>query len=291
MELTQVQREILTALINIQRRKGRAVKGDEIAVVVDRNPGTIRNQMQSLKALRLVEGVPGPKGGYRSTAAAYEVLNLSSNDQVIDVPVIKNGLVVEGITANEITFATVMNPDRCTGTVQIIGNIRDFDVGEDIVIGPTPVNRLFIKGIIAGRDDTSNRLIFDVSDLVSVPKMPVRDVARPAITVGPDTSLKEVSAMMINAGVQEALVKSNNELQGLINLESIVKAVSNNEINTSAKDVMITDYPTIDADSPLYKVVRAISSKTGTSQLVVIESGQPWGIIENRDLIQALIFA
>ena len=30
---------------------------------MSRNPGTIRNQMQSLRSLGLVKGVPGPRGG------------------------------------------------------------------------------------------------------------------------------------------------------------------------------------------------------------------------------------
>ena len=42
MDLTPVQRDILTALINIYRVEGRAVKGEEIAELIDRNPGTIR---------------------------------------------------------------------------------------------------------------------------------------------------------------------------------------------------------------------------------------------------------
>ena len=57
MDLTPIQRDILTALINTRRGEGRAVKGEEIAELIDRNPGTIRNQMQSLKALNQVEGV------------------------------------------------------------------------------------------------------------------------------------------------------------------------------------------------------------------------------------------
>ena len=82
MDLTTVQRDILTALINIHRVEGRAVKGEEIAELIDRNPGTIRNQMQSLKALNLVEGVPGPKGGYKATGAAYEALNIETTGDV-----------------------------------------------------------------------------------------------------------------------------------------------------------------------------------------------------------------
>jgi predicted transcriptional regulator len=51
VELTVIQREILSALINLFREKGRAIKGEEISERIDRNPGTVRNQMQSLKAL------------------------------------------------------------------------------------------------------------------------------------------------------------------------------------------------------------------------------------------------
>jgi len=71
IELTSSQKSILTALINLYGEQEDAVKGEAIAEEVDRNPGTIRNQMQSLKALQLVEGVPGPKGGYKPTSNAY----------------------------------------------------------------------------------------------------------------------------------------------------------------------------------------------------------------------------
>ena len=64
MKLTSVQREVLMTLMDIfHRSKGDAIKGDKIANVIGKNPGTIRNQMQSLKALGPVDGVPGPRGG------------------------------------------------------------------------------------------------------------------------------------------------------------------------------------------------------------------------------------
>jgi transcriptional regulator len=54
MELTQVDRDILTALINIYRREDRPVKAEKIAELIDRHPGTVRNRMPSLEALNLV---------------------------------------------------------------------------------------------------------------------------------------------------------------------------------------------------------------------------------------------
>ena len=46
MELTPIQKDIIIALINLQRQKDRAIKGEEIAELIQRNSGTIRNQMQ-----------------------------------------------------------------------------------------------------------------------------------------------------------------------------------------------------------------------------------------------------
>ena len=50
--LTSVQKEILQTLINLyQSANGGSIKGEDIAEIMSRNPGTIRNQMQSLRSL------------------------------------------------------------------------------------------------------------------------------------------------------------------------------------------------------------------------------------------------
>src|SRR5512146_2027622 len=102
VELTVIQREILSALINLFREKGRAIKGEEISERIDRNPGTVRNQMQSLKALGLVEGVPGPKGGYKATGSAYQALNLTAVEREADVAIYRNGERVPNTNVAEI---------------------------------------------------------------------------------------------------------------------------------------------------------------------------------------------
>lgn len=82
-KLTLVQRETLTALITLYSERGESVRGEDIAEFINRNPGTIRNQMQMMKSLGLVDGVPGPKGGYKPTINAYEAVN-------IDLPDVEN---------------------------------------------------------------------------------------------------------------------------------------------------------------------------------------------------------
>jgi len=285
MDLTPVQRDILTALINIHRREGRAVKGEEIAELIDRNPGTIRNQMQSLKALNLVEGVPGPKGGYRATGSAYEALSLDATGDVVVVPVLRNGVTVEGATASEIVFNKVMKTHECGGLVRIIGNIRDFNVGDEIEIGPTPVNKLYIRGKILGRDDTMSRLIFDVTEMISVPKVPVKSSARRLVHISPGSSIQEAAKILINNGVQEALVDDSSP--GLVSMTDITRAVADGKVDQKVSEIMTRGFLTIESEQPIYEAIN-ILGKNGASQLVVSESGALWGVVTPADLIKSI---
>jgi predicted transcriptional regulator len=285
MDLTPVQRDILTALINIHRVEGRAVKGEEIAELIDRNPGTIRNQMQSLKALNLVEGVPGPKGGYKATGSAYEALSIDATGDVVTVPVLRNGVLVEGATASEIVFNKVMHSQQCDGVIRVIGNIRDFDIGDEIEVGPTPVNKLYIRGKIVGRDDTMSRLILQIKEMISVPKVAVKKIARRAVRIPPGISLQEASRILVHNGVHEALVEDSSP--GLINLEDVARAVADGKINQEVKEIMTRGFLTIDSNEPIYEAIKMLG-RTGADQLVVSENDALWGIVTPNDIVKSL---
>jgi len=285
MDLTPVQRDILTALINIHRVEGRAVKGEEIAELIDRNPGTIRNQMQSLKALNLVEGVPGPKGGYKATGSAYEALSIDAIGDVVTVPVLRNGVLVEGATASEIIFNKVMHSQQCDGVIRVIGNIRDFNIGDEIEVGPTPVNKLYIRGKIVGRDDTMSRLILQIKEMISVPKVAVKKIARRAVRIPPGISLQEASRILVHNGVHEALVEDSSP--GLINLEDVARAVADGKINQEVREIMTRGFLTIDSNEPIYEAIKMLG-KTGANQLVVSEDNALWGIVTPNDIVKSL---
>jgi len=96
------------------------VKGREIAELIDRNPGTIRNQMQSLKALGLAEAVPGPRGGYKATAEANQILDLDHGGEEVAVPVVRNDVTVGGVSASEIAFNKVMCSQQCGSVPKLL---------------------------------------------------------------------------------------------------------------------------------------------------------------------------
>jgi hypothetical protein len=165
IELTPSQRSILSALVNLYREHEDAVKGEQIADEVDRNPGTIRNQMQSLKALQLVEGVPGPKGGYKPTAAAYDALEIQQMDDPASVPLFQNDAQVEGANVEEIDLSSVHHPELCRAEIHLQGSVRDFSEGDSITVGPTPLSKLLIEGTLEAKVDTSNILILRIDGM------------------------------------------------------------------------------------------------------------------------------
>ncbi|MFB6107386.1 MAG: Rrf2 family transcriptional regulator [Haloplanus sp.] len=162
IELTSSQKTILTALINLFRETEEAVKGEDIATEVDRNAGTIRNQMQSLKALQLVEGVPGPKGGYKPTANAYEALDIQQMDEPAAVPLRHNGEPIDTANVEEIDLSSVHHPELCRAEIHIQGSVREFHEGDSVRVGPTPLSKLVIDGTVDGKDDTNNILILRI---------------------------------------------------------------------------------------------------------------------------------
>ncbi|MCL9813837.1 Rrf2 family transcriptional regulator [Natranaeroarchaeum aerophilus] len=172
IELTPSQKTILTALINLHGEAEDAVKGEDIAEEVDRNPGTIRNQMQSLKALQLVEGVPGPKGGYKPTATAFEALDIQRMDEPASVPLAHEGEPVKDANISEINLSSVHHPELCRAEIHLQGSSRDIHEGDDVTVGPTPLSKLLIEGTVDGKDDTNNILILQLNEMVAPAEEP-----------------------------------------------------------------------------------------------------------------------
>ena len=165
IELTPSQKTILQELINLHKESESAVKGEDIADEVNRNPGTIRNQMQSLKALQLVEGVPGPKGGYKPTGTAYDALQIQDMDQAADVPLYHNGELIDEANVEQIDLTSVHHPEECRAKINMRGSLSRFTEGDKVTVGPTPLSKLQIIGTLEGKDDTDNALILTIDDM------------------------------------------------------------------------------------------------------------------------------
>lgn len=289
MELTQIQKDILLALITLARQKGPvAIKGEEIAEMINRNPGTVRNQMQALRALGLVEGVPGPKGGYRPTAKSYEVLSITPMEEEAPVPVYVNGELIEELVPEEIDFTTLRHPEVCQANIRLLGDIKSINIGDSVRIGPTPVNELVIVGEVVGRDDTQNSILCSIKEMVSLPKKTVEEYMKsPVITVGADEPILDATKRMVNAGIVNAPVESNGRLIGLFTLRETAKALSEGRVNHPVSDYMNKRIITVPRNTTLREAI-TLMNENHVRLLVVVDDNKPVGVITETNVLREL---
>lgn len=288
--LTSVQKEILQTLINLyQSSKGKSIKGEDIAEVMGRNPGTIRNQMQSLRSLSLVKGVPGPRGGYKPTIEAYHSLNISVSDKDSNVPIYKNDERVDNISVAKIEFTSVPQPSECEAAIKVLGSIKDLNLGDIIRIGPTPVNNLGVMGEIVGRDDMDNILLLDTSVIRSIPKKTVGDIAsRNVISLSPGCDLKKAARKLSFNEIDGAPVIKNNKVVGVFTLTDLVSAIANDREDDCVGDLMSTNVVIVNENLKLANAIEIILKKS-ISRLIIADNDQNLlGIVTRTDLIDSI---
>ncbi len=114
-------------------------------------PGTIRNLMQTMKALGLARGIAGPRGGYLPTELAYETLGFGQEAE--DIPIYRNE-ELSGVTLHELR----LKPPN-SSILHVMGDITDFKIGDRINIAS---KKLLVSGRVVGRDDLNNSLLSSI---------------------------------------------------------------------------------------------------------------------------------
>ena len=288
--LTSVQKEILQSLINLYRNADASIKGEEIALIMNRNPGTIRNQMQSLRSLGLVKGVPGPRGGYKPTIKAYHTLNIQASDNQTLVPIFRDGKKVKDITVSQIEFTSITHPGECEAAIKAVGNIKYLDLGDEIRIGPTPVNKLVVDGVVVGRDDMDNILLLDTTAIRSIPKKTVFDVAsKDLINLNAKDTIKEAAIVLSNEGIEGAPVVENGHIVGILTLSDIILAIAKDNNTSKIEDIMSKHIITVEKDVMIADAIE-IMYKNKIGRLIVVDqdSTNPIGIITRTDLLDQI---
>ena len=288
--LSAVQKEILQTLINLyQKSNGKSVKGEDIAEFMGRNPGTIRNQMQALRSLNLSKGVPGPHGGYKPTIEAYQRLNIPITTSESEVPISKGGDVLDNISVAKIEFVSIPHPGECEAVIKVLGSIKDLDIGDSIVIGPTPVNKLSISGVIVGRDDMDNIILLDTTTIRSIPKKTVLDVASLDVTVvDHDMDIRDVANIFSDQSIEGAPVYKNDKIIGIITVNDIVKAVANSRENSIAEDIMSKRVIKVNSTLKIAEAIDLIHNEN-IGRLVIEDNGELKGIVTRTDIIDTIV--
>lgn len=158
-DLRPVHQSLLAVLIRNYDERGEPVKATVLADAVDDSVETVQRQIQTLVSLQLVEGVagvPGAQSGYRPTADGYTVADSSRVDQPVAVPITRGGENIGGRTVTAVRLPSPADPDPDPdpadreARIGIAEGVRDFVVGDEVTVGPTPTIGLVVSGTVTG---------------------------------------------------------------------------------------------------------------------------------------------
>ena len=287
MDLSLIQKDILITLITLYHQHSHPIKGEEIADLIQRNPGTVRNQMQALKTIGFVDGAPGPKGGYIPTALAYRELNLSNTEGEYSVGISRDGELISGATVQEIDFTTLCHPDICHAVIKLFGSAKLFEIGDRITIGPTPVNKLLVRGEVFGKDESKQLLLIATTEMISLPKQPIKAyMSSPLKTLKISNTLQEALVLFNKNRIHGAPIINEGTLAGIITLSDIAKAIERDmPLTTKVSEIMTPDVVEAPSDTQLFQVIRRFK-ELEIGRLIVVEDGKPVGILTQSDIIR-----
>jgi len=290
MSLSAPQKEIVVALLELYDKKRSLVKSKEIAARTGRDEGTVRNIMPVLRAIGLVEAIPGPKGGYLPTSKAYESFNVPKGPRSLSVPIYtKKGEKTE-VTVTDILFKSVFSPDFCQAILKVIGNLSRFDIGEEIVIGPTPSGRMVIEGKIAGRDDLHGEILLDVITLISIPRVTVGEVmSKRIVSVLASAPLRTAAETLYKEMIRAAPIIEDGKLVGMITSSDISRCVTEGKMHLTVREAATRKPVLIGMEEDMLQAMEKMQ-RSSIGRLVVVDTDErPVGIITRTDILLRIL--
>ncbi len=286
-KLTLSQREVLEALIKLYEEKRRLIKSREIAELINKDEGTVRNIILSLKSLGLVESKTGPTGGYMPTLKAYEVIRGVS----IQVPVKlrKEGRELN-ITVTSIEILDILNPEGCRAILKVQGRLRDeLKVGDVVELGPTKMANMKIEGIVTHIDYATKQVGLKILRLLSIPRVSVREVAHigELVTIHPKATIVEAARRMVEHKVKGLpVVDERGQLMGIITQSDIARAIAEGKINALVEDYMSRPPITVREDSDILEAIEIMNSRNIGRVIVLDSHGKMTGIVTRTDILK-----
>jgi predicted transcriptional regulator len=287
-ELSQTQREVLMALITLYEKNKRLVKSVEIAEMIGKDEGTVRNIISSLRSLGLLESKTGPMGGYVPTLKARELIKSTGIVSYGSLKIKKENKETN-ITAFSVEILDILNPAGGRAIIKASGNFDEIKEGDIIRIGPTSYNRILIDGEVQHIDRAMGQIAIIIKRLVSIPKDSVGDVAtKNLITLSPQMSLKEASGLLFKEKIRGAPVIDGERIVGIITTTDIAKAFSEGNIKAKVEDYMRRHVVTIREDEDIMDAVRLMELH-GVGRLIVVNAiGEPRGIVTRTDILKRI---
>lgn len=266
------------------------IKSRDIAEMIGKDEGTVRNIIASLKAMGFIESKTGPRGGYMPTLKAYEYIRMPIYSHMYEaIRVMKDGKELDiGILGIELLDIT--NPMGNRAVLKVAGDLSQIKQGDNITLGPTPSNRLVIEGKVLFVDELRKEVVIDINRVVSIPREPIENIAsKNLITIPKDAKIRDVAKVLYEHGIRGApVIDEQGNVVGLITTADIAKAVVENNIDVPVTQYMKRNVVKIRADQDILDAIKMMLDKKIGRLLVVDDNDKPIGIVTRTDILKRI---
>ena len=291
--LSLTQKEVLRTLTNLYRSASSPVKSEEIAKHIHKHEGTVRNQMMSLRALRLVESIAGPRGGYFPTPKAFEYLNIPTSEELEVISMRVEDTTVE-VTIGDIDLLSVSSPHEKVAEIGLVEGYRGVPLktGQHVVLGPTPQTNLIIKGAIIGLYPKENKILLKVTGMLSLPDDLAGDLAtKDPITVNPTTTVVEAAKVFKKTGIRSLpIIDEEGRVLGLFSTRNLAHLVVEGKFDGTVTEDYLPPGK-IPADATFTECLREMDRRGHGRLLVLDDEEKLIGILTRTDLLHRLLEA
>lgn len=295
LPLRSIQREVLEALVRLYEERRRMVKSKEVARVLGKDEGTVRNIIMWLKSMGYVESRTGPAGGYVPTLKAYEVLR-GVTPYIMEpgygvVIVFREGETLR-LTAVHMEILGLFSAEPAKALVKVMGDLTQVDVGLRARIESLPKRKLVIEGVIRNRDLNASELLIEISKMAVLPEELVGNIAtKRLITVRATDSVREAARTLYTHGIRGAPVVDNEgNIVGFITTTDIAMLVGSGEdLEAPVSKYMRRTVFTINERESLLEAMR-IMDFYGVGRLVVLNNARkPVGMVTRTDILRYIL--
>ncbi len=289
--LTMVQREVLETLTRLYEQHKRMIKSKEVARVLGKDEGTVRNIIMVLKNMGLVESRTGPAGGYVPSLKAYEVLGAATTFHLAGhgVMIIPRGDREIKLSVVNLEIIGLFAPEPAKAVVRVAGNLGEVRRGDRVKIESSPDRRIVIEGTVERADLHAEEVLVSINRMVILPDVRVGEITRRnLITIREASTLREAAKVLYSHGIRGApIVSEKGDVIGFITTTDIAMVVANNEdLDAPVTRYMRRNVVVISEGDTILEAIR-IMSFHGIGRLLVINSqGRPVGIVTRTDILR-----
>jgi predicted transcriptional regulator len=205
------------------------------------------------------------------------------------VPIYIDDVQVNDVTVVGIGLTSISDPKKCRASIHVKGTLKALNIDDVITVGPTPVQRLVIKGRVLGRDDINNVLVLNILEMLGIPKVKIKEITTPKIsTLTPDMPVRKAAKIISQGHFRGAPVLNGKDIVGMVSTVDIASAVSKGKEDANVSEIMSKSITKIDQGASLVEAIE-LTEKNNVSRLIVVNRKKELvGVATRTDILSRL---